>query len=813
MPSVLPGFEYDIFISYRQKDNKHDGWVTEFVEQLKGELEATFKEDVSVYFDINPHDGLLETHDVEASLKEKLKALVFIPIVSRTYCDPNSYAWEHEFIAFIEQASQDQYGLKVKLPGGNVASRVLPVRIHDLEPEDIKLAEKHLGFIRPVDFIYRSQGVNRPLKLRDDDLAKTGQQLVYRDQINKVANAVKEIITGLKAGLATPDKAKEQPGKPVVSEQNLKSREEKRERAEKKTKRVFRRKPWIWGSAIAILLIIAGILAYPKIFKHDTLKKLEESGRISIAVMPFQDFSKGATANNNQYIVQELLITGLRQCHDSLKVYGRENITSLIQGKGHKEDATISQEVMDQVSKSLGTDVIITGSIVPSGNSLQIIANLNYTGSARDAITFQTPGNVSDLNPAVDSLSTIIGNYLVINVLKKELPVEFRTVSSTSSPKALSYFISGNDAFYKYQYQTAVENYSNAMSQDSNFTIARIMWSFAYYEQSGGKWRHHEKEKEECQKLYEKRVQLSPLDRAWTSWLHTRLFDETPNKQIEAIKAILKIDDQSSFLYYSLGSVYLVDLQEYDLAIPAFKKAIDISKKWDSKPRIEYFTRLGDAYYYDSLYKDEKKLYRQALRDFPDNSDIISRQARLIVAQGDTVKGIKYLEEKYKSSLGDSLSEAEKLRSIAGAFYYVVKLHDQAEKYLRQAIDKETNPLWIRELALVLWTDVKNLDEAEKYYRLSPDNRGFLAWFLIETGRDVAEGLEYLEDLKISDDSPGVYNTMDTKGWGLHKLGKDVEALKWLKKCVEIMPKDNPNADLYIQHLKEVEKALADQKK
>ena len=103
--------------------------------------------------------------------------------------------------------------------------------------------------------------------------------------------------------------------------------------------------------------------------------------------------------------------------------------------------------------------------------------------------------------------------------------------------------ILGNDAFYKYQLQTAVENFSNAIRQDSNFTIARIMWSFAYYEQSGGKWRHHEKEKEDCQKLYEKKDQLSPLDRAWTNWLHTRLFDETPNKQIEAIKAILKIDD------------------------------------------------------------------------------------------------------------------------------------------------------------------------------------------------------------------------------------------------------------------------------
>ena len=33
MPSILPGYEYDIFISYRQNDNQ-DGWVTRFVETL-----------------------------------------------------------------------------------------------------------------------------------------------------------------------------------------------------------------------------------------------------------------------------------------------------------------------------------------------------------------------------------------------------------------------------------------------------------------------------------------------------------------------------------------------------------------------------------------------------------------------------------------------------------------------------------------------------------------------------------------------------------------------------------------------------------
>src|SRR4030042_870077 len=142
MASLIPGYEYDIFISYRQKDNKHDGWVTEFVDQLKGELESTFKEEVSVYFDINPHDGLLETHEVGDSLKEKLKCLVFIPIISRTYCDPKAFAWEHEFK-------------------------------------------------------YKSAGVNRPLRLQEENPQENLNHTIYRDQINKVANAVKEIITGI----------------------------------------------------------------------------------------------------------------------------------------------------------------------------------------------------------------------------------------------------------------------------------------------------------------------------------------------------------------------------------------------------------------------------------------------------------------------------------------------------------------------------------------------------------------------------------------------------------------------------------------
>jgi tetratricopeptide (TPR) repeat protein len=199
MSSIIEGYSYDIFISYRQKDNKYDGWVTEFVDNLKKELEATFKEEVSVYFDINPHDGLLETYDVDASLREKLKCLVFIPVISRTYCDPKSFAWTHEMRAFVELASNDIFGLKVNLINGNVTGRVLPVRIHDIDNNDLKLCEQLLsGVLRPVDFIYKSPGVNRPLRSNEDRPHDNLNKIYYRDQINKIANAIEEIIGTLK---------------------------------------------------------------------------------------------------------------------------------------------------------------------------------------------------------------------------------------------------------------------------------------------------------------------------------------------------------------------------------------------------------------------------------------------------------------------------------------------------------------------------------------------------------------------------------------------------------------------------------------
>jgi hypothetical protein len=253
MASLVQGYHYDVFISYRQKDNKGDRWVSEFVEALKNELESTFKDEVSVYFDNNPHNGLLETHEVDESLKDKLKCLVFIPVISRTYCDPKSFAWEHEFKAFVELASKDQFGLKVKLPGGNVASRVLPVRIHELDNTDSKEIQSVLGgMLRGIEFIYREPGVNKPLT-KDDEDKKNLSNTKYRIQINKVANAIKEIISGMQEEQVS--QVKGETIHKVLPEKGGTGTSPEAQRFPRKTRRGF-----LAGIAALILAIIGSLI-------------------------------------------------------------------------------------------------------------------------------------------------------------------------------------------------------------------------------------------------------------------------------------------------------------------------------------------------------------------------------------------------------------------------------------------------------------------------------------------------------------------------------------------------------------------------
>ena len=459
MSSLISGFEYDIFISYRHKDNKGDRWVTDFVDALKTELEATFKEDISIYFDENPHEGLLETYDVDQSLTEKVKALIFIPIISQTYCDTRCFAWQKEFLAFRDFAKTDDFGLDIKLTNGNVAKRILPIRIHEIDKVDKEMVESEIGGkLRSIDFIYKSSGVNRPLRSSelhpDDNLNK----IVYRDQINKVANAIREIIVAMRSGTL------------IVDHEQQGSSHRLQASAGTFTGPIARRKTGLkkWLLFALIAFLIGGGLYYFS-QKGEAVPIDQEK---YIAVLPLTNLSDDP---NNQFfadgIVEDLL--------NRLSTIEGFKVISRTSSERYRER---HEKSLPQIAQELGVSYIIEGSVQRDANKTRI--NIQLIDAHRDAHIWSKyfDRDFKDIFKIQSEIAIDIAHELNA-VLTPQQTTDIQR-NRTESIKAYELYQLGRFYWNKRTingYQTSIGYFEKAIAEDPNYGLAYAGLADTYF--------------------------------------------------------------------------------------------------------------------------------------------------------------------------------------------------------------------------------------------------------------------------------------------------------------------------------------------
>ncbi len=600
MASLVPGYEYDIFISYRQKDNRYDGWVSEFVDNLKKELETAFKEEISVYFDINPHDGLLDTHDVDASLKEKLQCLIFIPIISRTYCDPKSFAWEHEFKAFIDHAASDKFGLKVKLPGGNVASRILPVRIHDLDPEDIMMCESVLGgTIRSIDFVYTEPGVNRPLTTEDDEDINLGKTK-YRNQINKTANAIREIVTGLiaKNNLLEPDET-------ILTESWQVSKKENK-------KIEFLR---LHGKQIKILIILLTIILCLSCVFVLYRVLIERTTSKTLAIIPLGYPYNDTALKNYGDIFTEAI-------HDKLGEVKRLTVRPRISVLQYRD----TKKSLNTISKELDVNYVIVGNIRREVDDIVLWIELVSIKVNRQLWSGEYIWDKDRLSQTVYSIIQVVASNLKTSLTTEEIKlIETEptknaeanlnyTFANVISYDAWSSFSMGNRLMQSTSFLSAIETYDKAIEGDSLFAKAyanrAIARSWGYYTGELDNT-HIDKCLEDINKALEINSDLPEAQNALGFYYYYCIEDlekaiehfniaaeKNPqdyrpmfymsivyrkmgewSKSQELLRKVIKLNPQEALYLTNIGLSYNY-LKDYDSAIIFHQKAIEIMPSW-----------------------------------------------------------------------------------------------------------------------------------------------------------------------------------------------------------------------------------------
>jgi hypothetical protein len=159
------------------------------------------------------------------------------------------------------------------------------------------------GVLRGIDFIYKSPGVNRPLRSREENPQDNQNRTHYRDQINKVANAINDIISSIKYGKTATSYIK-----PDLAEKDIRIRRTLSQKLTSLLPGNNLRKQILILSSIVLVSLVAVI-----IYRGAYLSKLEKKIAVFKAVNQFNDSTliKPATDFNDAVNRKLYLISGI----------------------------------------------------------------------------------------------------------------------------------------------------------------------------------------------------------------------------------------------------------------------------------------------------------------------------------------------------------------------------------------------------------------------------------------------------------------------------------------------------------------------
>ncbi len=538
-----------------------------------------------------------------------------------------------------------------------------------------------------------------------------------------------------------------------------------------------KRKLGVGDVIIAVLVVVVVILAYPKIFTKDKFENIRDAdGRISIAVMPFENQTGDTTLNWFQRGISSLIINGLGNSSE-LAVRNDHTMYEVIESMDQVFTAGISPTQAKKVAEKVRAEAYISGSYQGREGKYWILANLIDTKSGDIIWTNKVEGDLksSEYLNLANSLCNEIKDYLEIKVLEQEADYDFREAYPESA-EAYRYYIEGMNSILTLDYEFAIESLKKALEIDSTFTFASFYIAYAYL------WSNQfEQVIIWTQNAYNIKDRLPSKYQHWLELWYACVVSKNLPDIIRYCNLLEKSGIESRLLWFDLGVTYYDYPQQYEKAVEAFEKVEEISLErggdWAYAPFYDWY---GRALHKVGKHDKEKEIYEIGLRFFPNSAYITFKQAVCALSQGNTSKANECLE-KFKSIFKEMGYSEARLEYNLGRIYEEANIIDKAEEHYRNAYELNPQDKWtIYYLARLLINNDINVDEGmeliQKGLELYPDNHGFLP----------------------------------AKGWGCYKQGKFEEALQILRKAEEKWA--SFHYELH-QHIQEVEQALANQNK
>lgn len=448
---------------------------------------------------------------------------------------------------------------------------------------------------------------------------------------------------------------------------------------------------------IAILIVVVGILLYPKIFKGDS-SPLSGNNRNTIAVLPLKVIGDDTEMNYLALGLVESLTYKLTK-------YGNSN---------QKFSVIPASDIVEQLSaidarKQLGASLIISGSIQMENNITRLILNLIDTKKEQliesEKIEYQKENK---FNLQDEAMSVMI-NMLSLQRDKQQEGILDQ--GGSNSKIANEYYLrakgSLRNAMSLKDFDVSINLFRKAIEQDSLFAMAyaglgEAIWS--KYEKT-----RNPEDANNAIELLNHALRLNDENSEILIIMGNIESDRGDfNKANQLLNKALKLEPNNAGLCITIGYSYQAQ-RDFVKAEEYFKRAISLKPDyWGT------YYGLGYHYYFLGDYASAIEQYNISLEIAPENQKVLNALGGCYWQIQDIEKAISFFERIIEINPDHTVALAN-----LGTIYFYEGKFDEAANYYKQVLNLTPNNYIYLGFLAESYLRAGRVDDAKEYYRKS----------------------------------------------------------------------------------------------
>ncbi len=410
-------------------------------------------------------------------------------------------------------------------------------------------------------------------------------------------------------------------------------------------------KRWLIPSAISIVIVVLGIVAY-----FFLLPKGENGNgeRLPIAVADFVN----QTGEKELDGLSGMLITAMEQSR-RLSVLTRSRMFDILKSMGNTNVDKIDESLGKAICNQANIGALVTASIRKFGKLYTIDLKVLDPRKNEYIFTAKEEGEGQENIPAMlDKLSEKTRLGLKEKATEVRAATQKIAEATTTNLQAYQYYFEGEQLINKLKFKEAAEEFGKAVAIDTTFGLAyyRMAYALAWGSDPGAE--------DAINKAMQYIDKIPEKERYYVRGEHA-IIQKDVQRGLSIYKELISLYPNEKEAIYIIGD-YSFHLQDYPAAIahlervlamdPTFERAYQhlcwtysVRREYDMKmqfarqyvtkvPAVESYLLFADTYVNQEKFDSALQIFSRALEAFPNNGRIIQDIGATYLMQNELVK-------------------------------------------------------------------------------------------------------------------------------------------------------------------------------